>query len=453
MGSGALTLAPVHQKEGGGFGRFGWGVSVRPAQILSVALFFMLGANIVRVPLLDAQRSQAPLGINDLAVLVVLAVSGIVMLRARSMKLDVVAMAAMLFIAIGGLSAVAGVSRFSLSAHELAVSLAYLARWATYFGIYLAVINCVRREDIPSLWTAMERTILIFAAFGIIQSLFLPNFFELFREEGRAYVDYDPQGHRLVSTVLEPNVAAAMIMVVLVVQIALISCGARVAYWKPLLLMTALVLTVSRSGALGLFVGGLLVLSARGMTKRLLRFATPVLVLVLAFLPRIIELLAAYGKAGLSDNSALARLVAWGRAFAVFLEHPWFGIGFNTYAFVQQRRGFEVMNNSSYSVEGGLLFVAVMTGIVGLAAYCLMIGLVWKRCRRIWRDVGQSPEVRGLAIGAVAATVGVMVHSLFVNSLLVPFIMEMLWILWGFAFLMRPRPPQRMPEYQVMTLQ
>ena len=132
MGSGALTLAPARE---GSRGDVRVGIAVRPAQVLSLALFCMLGANIVRVPLLDAQRSQAPLGINDLAVLVVLGVSAIVMLRARSMKLDVVAMAALLFIAIGGLSAVSGISRFNLSGHELAVSLAYLARWATYFGI------------------------------------------------------------------------------------------------------------------------------------------------------------------------------------------------------------------------------------------------------------------------------------------------------------------------------
>jgi hypothetical protein len=48
-------------------------------------------------------------------------------------------------------------------------------------------------------------------------------------------------------------------------------------------------------------------------------------------------------------------------------------------------------------------------------------------------------------------TVAICVHSVFVNSLLVPFIMEPLWLLWGFAALCLsavrarstgiPRPP------------
>src|SRR5205085_6856385 len=117
------------------------------------------------------------------------------------------------------------------------------------------------------------------------------------------------------------------------------------------------------------------------------------------------------------------------------------GIGFNTYAFVQARRGFEIMNNSSYSVEGGLLFVAVMTGIVGLLAYLTMFWLVIRQCRRTWRDPMASPEARAFSIGAAAVTAAIVVHSLFVNSLLVPLVMEPMWLLWGFVFLLGTRKP------------
>lgn len=432
-----LTLAPVADA--------GWSnhrLRLDPARVLQIALFFMLGANIVRVPLLSVERSQAPLGINDIAVVLVLAAGGLAMLRTRSMRLNNVALGALLFVAIGGLSAVAGVPRFGLSLHELTVSLAYLARWVVYFGIYVVVINCARARDVRPLWTALEWTMLLFAAFGIVQSIFFPSFFEMFRGDNlRPYVDYDPQGSRLVSTVLEPNVAAAMILTVLLVQIALISQGVRVRGWKPVLLLAALALTISRSGLLGLLVGGLVIVTARGLTKRLARFLVPVAILVAAFMPKILEYAASFGKTGFSDSSAMARLVVWARAFATFLDHPWFGIGFNTYAFVQARRGYEVMNNSSYSVEGGLLFVAVMTGVVGLAAYSLMLWFVWRQCRRTWRDPDATPEQRGFSIGAAAVTAAIVVHSTFVNSLLVPFVMEPLWILWGFAFLLRT--PQR----------
>ena len=436
----SLALMPADRGDAGIAGASANRARVSAAQVLQVATFFILGANVARVPLLALDKGTAPLGLNDVAVLATLFAGAVVMLRTRSMRLNDVAVGAMLFAAVGALSAVSAVPRFGLSAHELTVSLAYLVRWFVYFGVYLVVINCVRTRDVWRLWSALEWTMILFAAFGIVQAIFLPDFFKIVNPDVRAYVDYDPQGHRLASTVLEPNVAAAMILTVLLVQIALISAGVRVRIWKPLLLLLALGMTVSRSGALGLFVGGLVIISVRGLSRRLLKFAIPVAVLILAGLPSLLAYAAQLGKTGISDASATARLVMWARAFATFLDHPWFGIGFNTYGFVMERRGFERMtNNSSYSVEGGLLFVAVMTGIVGLAVYCGMMWFMWRRCRRTWRDPDSSPEQRGFSIGAAAATAAILVHSVFVNSLLVPFVMEPLWILWGIAFLLRRR--------------
>jgi O-antigen ligase len=408
--------------------------------LLCIALFFILAGNVVRVDVFNV-RGGAPLGLNDLAVLGVLAIGALAMGYARSIRLDGVALLAMVFIAVGGLSAVAGIPRFGLSGHELAVSLAYLARWVVYFGIYVVVINCVRSDDAPSLWSALEWTMLLFAAFGIVQSAFLPSFFETVRGgELIAGVDHDPQGSRLVSTVLEPNVAAAMLLTVLVPQLALIACGRRVAAWKPLLLFAALALTISRSGLLGLIAGVAVILWVRGVTRSLLRFGLPVLLVLLAALPRVMEYAATFGKTGFIDPSSMARVVVWLRALDTFLDHPWIGIGFNTYAFVQERRGFAAMNNAAYSAEGGLLFVLVMTGIVGLLVYVAMLWMVVRHCRRTWRDASATAEQRSFAIGAVAATVSILVHSMFVNSLLVPFVMEPLWVLWGIAFLLRVPP-------------
>jgi hypothetical protein len=57
-----------------------------------------------------------------------------------------------------------------------------------------------------------------------------------------------------------------------------------------------------------------------------------------------------------------------------------------------------------------------------------------RRFRKGWRDERASPNERGLLIGAAAATVAILVHSVFVNSLLMPFVMELLWVLWGLGF-------------------
>jgi hypothetical protein len=63
-----------------------------------------------------------------------------------------------------------------------------------------------------------------------------------------------------------------------------------------------------------------------------------------------------------------------------------------------------------------------------------MLGSVVRRCRRIWRDAAMTADDRGLAIGVAAATVALVVHSVFLNSLLYPFLMEPFWVVWGLTF-------------------
>ena len=65
-------------------------------------------------------------------------------------------------------------------------------------------------------------------------------------------------------------------------------------------------------------------------------------------------------------------------------------------------------------------------------------GCSWAPLQRAWDAVRFSvatPEERGLCIGAAAATIAIVVHSVFVNSLMTPFVMEPLWVLWGLGFL------------------
>ena len=52
----------------------------------------------------------------------------------------------------------------------------------------------------------------------------------------------------------------------------------------------------------------------------------------------------------------------------------------------------------------------------------------------MWRDPSATPEQRGLGIGTAAATIALVIHSIFGNSLLTPYVMEPLWIVWGLAF-------------------
>ncbi len=404
----------------------------RPIVVLRAGIMLMLVAQLGRIPVLSTGTSEAPLLVNDLCVMAMLSAGLLSGLVSRSFRLDRVGGMALVFASLGAISAILAIPRFGLSAFELLVSLAYLARWVVYLGIYLVVINIVRSDDVMSLWHTLERMILIFAAFGIIQSLFIPHFAQVIYPESRVFVDWDEQGHRLVSTVLEPNIAGAMIMIVLLIQFAQMAGGERVALWKPLLLFSALLATLSRSSFLGLMVGGVLILAVRGVSRRMLQLAGIVLLAVVAALPKILAYAENYAKLSV-DASALTRVTNWLRALRIFSDSPVIGVGFNTYGYVQELYGFTRAGLSTNSTDGGLLFIAVMTGVVGLSLYLAMLTMVVRRCRRVWRDAGSPPEFRALATGIAAATIAVCVHSLFVNSLLTPFVMEPLWILWGLA--------------------
>lgn len=408
----------------------------RPVVLLRATIALLVVAQLGRIPMLSTGSTEAPLLINDVVVMALLGVVFVAALHTRSFRVDAVGGAALLFCAVGAISAVMAVPRFGLSTVQLVVSLAYLARWMVYFALYLAIINVVRSDDLMSLWRTMEATILAFAAFGIVQAIFLPHFAQLVYPDSVVWRDWDEQGHRLVSTVLDPNIAGAMLVIVLLIEIAQLASGEKVPLWKPVLLFAAVIATLSRSAILSLIVGGFCILVVLGVSRRMMKLVALIGVLGLAALPKILSFAAAFNKLRLDDSSALGRIVNWLRGLRIWADHPIFGIGFNTYGYVSEWYGGVLRGTTTYSLDGGLLFIAVMTGIVGLALYCLMLYFVVRNCRRIWRDRSLPGSWRALATGTAAATAAILVNSLFVNSLLTTFVMELLWVLWGIAFVM-----------------
>lgn len=421
--------------------------AVRPTVVLQFALLASLVSNLGRIPVFSTgDDTNAPILVNDIAIALMLLAGAIVIAQRRSLRLDIVAGAALLFAFVGGASAVAGIPKYGLTTFELAVSLAYLARWLFYLAIYVVVINVVRRRDVMPVWRALEWMLIIFAIFGIFQSIFLPGFAQMVYPDSRLRFDWDPQGHRLVSTVLEPNIAAAMLLLGLTVQLGQLTTGAKVPTWKPALLFVAMVFTLSRSGGLGLIFAGFVILAARGLSARLMRFGALLAFAALLSLPKLIPFMLEYDKLSLG-GSAAGRLVNLAQALQAFMDSPIFGVGFNTFGFFMERQGVDRLGLPFQSSDGGLLFAAAMTGIVGLSIYLYMMACVIRRCRGIWRSTEFTPEERGLAVGVAAGIVGLCVHSTFVNSLFSTSVLLPLWVLWGLTFCIarRDEAPQPAP--------
>lgn len=411
---------------------------VRVTTIIRVALVGLLVGNLGRIPVFSTGDRDAPVLLNDLLVAAMLCAGLAAALRARALRVDSTTLFAAAFAVVGGASTLLSIPRFGLDAFETAVSLGYLARWIFYFLVYVVGINAIRRDEAWRVWQTLELLVLIFAAFGVIQSIALPNFAQTVYPSSRLRADWDPQGHRLVSTWLDPVFAGAFIMIGLLMQLAQVAVARRVSWWKPVLLVVALILTASRAALLATAVGVIVIVLARGLSKRLLRAGVLLGGLALVAIPIVIQFTGLVQKLGV-DASALQRFIAWTRGAKVFLDHPVVGIGFNAWGFVQERYGYERLYAFSYSLDGGLIFVAVMTGIIGLALYVGMLTTILRRARRTWRDDAVTLAHRGLAIGVAASTVALVVDALFGNSLFLPFLMETIAVVWAILFAVSQR--------------
>lgn len=404
--------------------------------VLRVSLLLLVIANLGRIPVAATGGRELPILANDIVAGVLVLTGGLAFLQRGTFQLDRVAVLALLFAAVGAVSAALAIPRFGLSVGAVLVSLAYLARWLFYLAIYVIVVNVARARDVDVIWGALETAILVFSAFGVVQSIFLPDFAQIVYPDSRRYLDWDPQGHRLVSTFLDPNYAAAFILIALFVGLGKLALGAPVQWWKLGLLFVALLLTASR-GALVAFVFGLgVVVVVRGLSRRLVRVGIAGALALVAASPWLIRFAKGFNKLEL-DPSAMSRVVDWMRGLTVLVDNPVIGIGFNTWGFIQEHYGFSNelgMHAASFGLTGGVLFVAVLTGVVGLAIYLGMLAVVMLRSRRVWRDASLPASHRGIALGGAAMVPTILVHSLFTNSIFYPFLMEALWVLWALSF-------------------
>jgi hypothetical protein len=253
---------------------------------------------------------------------------------------------------------------------------------------------------------------------GFIQLIAFPfafDWYQLFWNFGVHWILPDPHINRLLSLYFDPNFLANILIVAIVGAYYLWSQTTKKRYLISItIFIIALVLTVSRSGILGLFiVMVLLLLNKIGFRRIKLRYlvmltATLVTTLVLVFTSdwhifyRIRNLM--------DDPSALARFYSINLAWQMFISYP-FGIGFNMISHY----------NSTHDVGGGfsgydasLLVVLVTSGFIGLI---LIVG--------------------GLVLFFVDKETHYTVKILMISSIIMSFLNNLLfYTLWIFPFVL-----------------
>jgi hypothetical protein len=271
----------------------------------------------------------------------------------------------------------------------------------------------------------------IFASFGIIQSVFLPNFAFMVYPDAIPYVDWDPQGHRLVSTFLDPNFAGAFILFGLLFFHARRASGGSPSILPLALFWTALLLTLSRSSIGAAFVGlGVITLRTGSFRKLVVPLALFAAVAWLAA-DRILEFAAAYQKLTLTDPSALRRLSAWLLSWQIFADNPVIGIGFNTFGYVRTAYSSGTSGNAAFGSDGGVLFIAAVSGLAGVALLGGALLGLWSLGLRSYRLTPLPARIRELGLTLHAWIPCLIVHSAASNSIFYPFIIGPLFLLGG----------------------
>jgi O-antigen ligase/polysaccharide polymerase Wzy-like membrane protein len=401
------------------------------AEMLAIVFLcsIVLG-QVAKVPLIATEIKTAPVLLSDLVAgtLAVWLVASVMM--AGRIRLDRTTALLAGFVLVNVLAISVAAVKFNLTPGQAVFSSLYLVRWSLYAVLYLFALTVLRRSAGSRLTRVALAVCAAFAGFGIIQSIFLPDFAFMIYPDAIPYVDWDVQGNRLVSSFLDPNFAGAFVM------FGLFYAHAQAAQRKPsypllALFWVALILTLSRSSIIASLLGlGLLTFRTRSFRRLFLPLAVIALIGTLAA-GRLIEFAASYHKLTLLEPSALSRLGSWLLAWQVFADNPLIGVGYNTFGIVRSAYGSAVLGNTAFGSDGGVLYLAAVSGIVGVTLLCWALRRIMKLGLQTYRSGTLPDNVRVLGLTLYAWVPSLVIHSAASNSIFYPFIIGPLFLLSG----------------------
>ncbi len=305
---------------------------------------------------------------------------------------------------------------------QLFITFFYLARLFFYFLAGVVVYNMLTMKVLTC--EVLARMIVIsgvlVGVFGVLQLFILPDFEVLDSSLG-----WDPHKNRLASTFFDPNFVAAYLVISVTFAFEQIINTKKPSLYLLLcmfFLLVSIILTFSRSGWLLLSV--VVLMYGLYRTKWLLAVAGILVFSAYIAVPRIQTRIS-----GITDpaDSAHFRLISWNNTVEIVKDNFIFGIGYNAFRYVQQRYGFIELGtlggNSGAGSDASLLFVFATTGVVGMGFYMLsyifftLKAYVNRKC--------------GYNFATLAILLGLLLQSMFINSLFYPQILFVLLLLFG----------------------
>ena len=342
------------------------------------------------------------------------------------------------FLLLAIASFVAGLSHAYLDQYVLR----HFAEILLSIGLFFVVVNCVRtQQQLRVLVLVIILAGFAAALIGIILYVIPSDWsIRLLSALGRVgyptgagvlrYVEDNPDlALRAISTSTDPNVLGGLL--ILITTLTAAQLFAR----KPLLprAMVAIMvladalclyLTYSRGSMMGLAAGlGLLALVKYRRLLPLMAVAAGLLLL----LPQAQDYVQHFVE-GLrfQDLATLMRLGEYKDALILISRHPWIGVGF-----------VGTPESSLYiGVSMVYLLIAEEMGLIGLAAFLLIIALFFRQVWLAWPTVRKQEGLEAILLGLTTAVAGILVGGIadhYFFNLSFPHSVSIFWIFLGLA--------------------
>ena len=342
----------------------------------------------------------------------------------------------LLFICIALFSLLLSLYRYE--AKEVVVASFYLLRFIVY--AFLSIIALNEKIKPYKLFLFLLIIALALSALGFFQFVFFPDFSSM------ETFGWDPHIGRLLSTWFDPNFMGGFLSFALLLLLNILfdkklRKTERIFFiLSAIILFVALVLTFSRS-AYVMFIVGIFLTGLRA-PKMLLVFLSLSLLFYL-FIPRMQERVndlagSMFAFATNSydyglDETAKLRVASWEESLSLFSAHPLLGIGYDTMLYEKLNRGdiTDPTIHSGSGADSSLLTILVTTGIIGFLSFVWIMFTLFVIPYKTFRQKTSPPFVKNFALGFIIALIALLVHSFFVNSLLLPFFLVPLFIMVG----------------------
>jgi len=234
--------------------------------------------------------------------------------------------------------------------------------------------------------------------FGLIQYFLWPDFTSF------KSLNWDPHLYRLVSTFFDPTFTALIYLFLIII----VFLNKKIPFRKTILIICylAMALTYSRSSYLS-FLAAFTFISYSKKSLKIFIISSILILSTIFLLPRF----EGEGTKLERTSSISAKIENYKEGFNLFLKAPIAGHGYNNIFYIRQIDNSNSHANSGF--DGSLMTILTTTGVIGLILFILGLKNIFIQGDLVIKTI----------------LISTLIHSLFANSLLYP------WILLFFIFI------------------